>query len=237
MRKVQELVEKAPQLPSDIKWHFIGHLQSNKAKHIARIPNLFLVESLDSVKLANTLDKALPEDRAEPLRVMVQVNTSGEDSKSGVEPEECTELVRHVATSCSRLRFIGLMTIGRIGDVSPACFERLAACRDKVIEAQIPNVPSLEDFELSMGMSGDFEVAIQAGSTSVRVGSTIFGARDYGAAKVSETSQQTMATVRAAEEQAQATARAESAKPAQTEASETAPPTQEVAEANEAPKN
>ena len=179
---VQELVDKAPELPGDIAWHFIGHLQSNKAKVVARIPNLFVVESVDSAKLATALDRCVPRERA-PLRVMVQVNTSGEDSKSGVEPSEATELVRFVASECPSLKVVGLMTIGRLGDVSPECFQCLASCRDSVLAAAIQGVPGADEFELSMGMSGDFELAIQWGSTNVRVGSTIFGDRDYGASR------------------------------------------------------
>lgn len=178
---VQELVEKAPVLPPDIRWHFIGHLQSNKAKVVTQIPNLYMIESIDSVKLANAVNKHVAKvDREEKLRVMVQVNTSGETSKSGVEPGQAvTDLCLHVATQCLNLQLVGLMTIGRLGDISPECFETLAQCRDQVIAANISGVPPADEFELSMGMSGDFELAIQAGSTNVRIGSTIFGARDY----------------------------------------------------------
>mmetsp|Transcript_23346 Transcript_23346/g.41292 ORF Transcript_23346/g.41292 Transcript_23346/m.41292 type:complete len:202 (+) Transcript_23346:74-679(+) len=165
-------------MPDDVKWHFIGHLQTNKAKLIAGVKNVYVVESVDSVKLANALNKCIAADR-EPLKVMVQVNTSGEESKSGVEPAACNDLVRHVLTECAKLQFVGLMTIGRLGDVSPECFQTLASCRDSVLAANIPGAPAAEEFELSMGMSGDFELAIECGSTNVRVGSTIFGSRVY----------------------------------------------------------
>ncbi|GBG25707.1 Pyridoxal phosphate homeostasis protein [Hondaea fermentalgiana] len=178
---VQELVGKAPDLPSDIKWHFIGMLQSNKAKQIASLPNIYIVESVHSQKLANALNKHVPEDRKEKLRVLVQVNTSGEDSKSGIEPDGCVKLVTHVIEECDKLQFAGLMTIGRLGDVSPECFDLLNKCKQDVLAAH----PQLADqpFEMSMGMSGDFELAIEHGSTSVRVGSSIFGARDYAPGK------------------------------------------------------
>lgn len=125
---VQELVEKAPSLPSDIKWHFIGHLQTNKAKMVAAISNLYMVETVDSERLANALNRALP-DNASPLRVLIQVNTSGEDgtyciflgccntffaAKSGVEPSACATLARHIQSSCPKLRFSGVMTIGSV---------------------------------------------------------------------------------------------------------------------------
>ena len=175
---VQELVEKAPQMPDDTLWHFIGHLQSNKCNQLFRAcPHLAMLETVDSVKLANKLNSTLPETRVEPLRVLVQVNTSGEESKYGVEPDACTALAKHIYDSCPRLRFSGLMTIGMPDYTSkPENFETLRRCREEVCEAL-----GIEESacELSMGMSGDFEAAIEMGSTNVRVGSTIFGARDY----------------------------------------------------------
>lgn len=176
---VQELLEKAPKMPAEVKWHFIGHLQSNKAKPlIAEVSNLFLVETVDSVKIANQLDKAVAGAGRSPLNVYVQVNTSGEESKFGVEPGDCVDLAKHVHTGCSNLNFSGLMTIGMADYTStPQNFKTLTQCREAVCEEL---GLSIQDVELSMGMSGDFEQAIALGSTNVRVGSTIFGARDYG---------------------------------------------------------
>jgi len=179
---VQEILDKAPQMPEDIKWHFIGHLQSNKAKAlVSGVPNLYMVEGVDSQKVANHLDRAVSGLGRQPLKVLVQVNTSGEASKSGVEPSECLELAKHVKQECPNLRFSGLMTIGMLDYTStPENFKTLSSCREKVCkELDIPE----EECELSMGMSGDFELAIELGSTNVRVGSTIFGAREYPAKK------------------------------------------------------
>ncbi|KAK3265329.1 hypothetical protein CYMTET_25979 [Cymbomonas tetramitiformis] len=176
---VQELLEKAPQLPGDISWHFIGHLQSNKAKAIVKsIPNLQAVETVDSVKLANLLDKAVTEaEWQRKLNIFVQVNTSGEESKFGVDPADVLSLARHVHTECPGLTLSGLMTIGMPDYTSrPENFECLNNCRSTVAEEL--GIPA-QDLELSMGMSGDFEQAIEMGSTNVRVGSTIFGARNY----------------------------------------------------------
>uniref|UniRef100_A0A7S2V490 Pyridoxal phosphate homeostasis protein n=1 Tax=Fibrocapsa japonica TaxID=94617 RepID=A0A7S2V490_9STRA len=175
---VQEIVEKAPQLPDDICWHFIGHVQSNKARPLVEgVPNLWSVETVDSVKLANALNKAcMAIGREAPLGVMVQVNTSGETQKSGVAPEDCLDLARHISESCPSLKFQGLMTIGRLGDPSPDCFQCLLDCRKQVSEALGLGE---EELEMSMGMSGDLELALEMGSTNVRVGSTIFGARTY----------------------------------------------------------
>ncbi|KAJ1475912.1 hypothetical protein T484DRAFT_3137539 [Baffinella frigidus] len=172
---VQEICEKAPQMPEDIKWHFIGHLQSNKAKMLVKsVPGLFMVESVDSKKCASSLDKACEAAGRGPLQVMVQVNTSEEGSKSGCEPDEATEIARHVL-ACTRLEFKGLMTIGKLGDPNPEpYFKLLHSVRGKVAAELGVDEASLE---LSMGMSGDYPLAIQMGSTNVRVGSTIFGAR------------------------------------------------------------
>uniref|UniRef100_A0A6T8I2D2 Pyridoxal phosphate homeostasis protein n=3 Tax=Hemiselmis andersenii TaxID=464988 RepID=A0A6T8I2D2_HEMAN len=174
---VQELVGKAPELPGDIKWHFIGMLQSNKAKALVNgVPSLYMVESVHSVKTATALEKACAAaERGEKLRVLVQVNTSEEDAKSGCEPPEAVPLAKHIAESCPHLELGGLMTIGAFGDPNPEpYFAMLAKCRGEVAAALGVEPESLE---LSMGMSGDYDRAISAGSTNVRVGSTIFGER------------------------------------------------------------
>ncbi|KAG5181979.1 hypothetical protein JKP88DRAFT_269998 [Tribonema minus] len=173
---VQELIDKAPQMPEDVQWHFIGHLQSKKANGlVAKVPNLVAVETVDDDKIASKLNSACAAaGRASKLQVYLQVDTSGEETKSGVDPEGAPTLAKHVVEDCPNLELKGLMTIGAPDDFE--CFNRLAACRHEVAEALGVDAASLE---LSMGMSGDFEEAIARGSTSVRVGSTIFGARNY----------------------------------------------------------
>ncbi|KAF7121130.1 hypothetical protein RHSIM_Rhsim13G0151100 [Rhododendron simsii] len=281
---VQEILEKAPQLPEDIEWHFIGNLQSNKVKPLLRswletlpipegvllvrylgdpnefpnaqitadpansppsnsflfytpfcdfvcvkqevehlssmtrtgqafevsqllivlllnssqlcmfvisgVPNLAMVETVDDQKIANNLNRVVENIERKPLRVLVQVNTSGEESKFGVHPSGCLELVKHVSMACPNLEFCGLMTIGMPDYTStPENFKvvfllifisfgsvTLASCRSEVCEAL---GIAEEQCELSMGMSGDFELAVELGSTNVRIGSTIFGAREY----------------------------------------------------------
>lgn len=183
-------------MPKDTCWHFIGPLQSNKVNKLVKSswPSLYMVETVASTKIANKLNKVVGEliaqggdgsgegkestPRTEPLKVMVQVNTSGEDSKSGLSPGDAVvELARHVdGENCVFLELCGLMTIGRYGDTTTECFETLVDCRDEVARALGRDPTTLE---LSMGMSGDFESAIALGSTNVRVGSTIFGSRDY----------------------------------------------------------
>ncbi|KAL6058086.1 Pyridoxal phosphate homeostasis protein [Balamuthia mandrillaris] len=176
---VQELVDKAKQLPTELQWHFVGHLQSNKCKQLCAIPNLHMVETVDSVKLAKALNKAAAaatETRTSPLNVMVQINTSSEDTKSGTTPETCVEVVEEVIQTCPNLRFCGLMTIGRPGPSPEIDFRLLRDCRKRLCEKLQLNE---EEVELSMGMSSDYLTAIEEGSTNVRVGSSIFGARVY----------------------------------------------------------
>uniref|UniRef100_M1B5A7 Proline synthetase associated protein n=1 Tax=Solanum tuberosum TaxID=4113 RepID=M1B5A7_SOLTU len=166
------------QLPEDIEWHYIGHLQSNKAKQLlTAVPNLAMVHGVDNQKLANYLDRAVSSIGRQPLKVLVQVNTSGEESKSGVDPSNCIELAKHVKLDCPNLEFSGLMTIGQPDYTStPENFKTLLNCRTEVCK-----VLGMAESrcELSMGMSSDFELAIEMGSTNVRIGSTIFGPREY----------------------------------------------------------
>ena len=180
---VQELVDKSnhPLLSglSDIHWHFIGHLQRNKCNHLTAVPHLWCVETVDSERLASTLNTSWKKrEPKEQLKVFVQVNTSGEDAKHGCHPDKAAQIVRHILESCQWLEFRGLMTIGKIGhDYSQGPnpdFQQLVQTRQSVCKELGLGE---EQVELSMGMSADYETAILTGSTNVRVGSTIFGAR------------------------------------------------------------
>ncbi|KAH8732476.1 hypothetical protein GQ44DRAFT_735368 [Phaeosphaeriaceae sp. PMI808] len=184
---VQEILLKAKLLPRSIQWHMIGGLQSNKCKQLAeQIPNLWCVSSVDSAKKANELEKGrkalLEKDSsADKLRIKIQVNTSGETEKSGVEPGDALELCRHVVEKCPNLELVGLMTIGAIArskamtaETENEDFVRLRETRDEVAKGLGWEAGKLE---LSMGMSADFEGAIGMGSDEVRVGSEIFGER------------------------------------------------------------
>lgn len=192
-------------MPRSIQWHFIGGLQSTHCKTLAKIPNLFAVSSIDSAKKASLLNKARgdfltaaasseQEDdddddkrNAQRINVHIQVNTSGEESKSGCAPgPDVVQLARHVLTECPNLRLLGFMTIGAIArSVATTAenenedFSTLMAQRDLVAEELKDLLQAGEghQLELSMGMSEDFEGAIAMGSSEVRVGSTIFGAR------------------------------------------------------------
>ncbi|KAM9312867.1 pyridoxal phosphate homeostasis protein [Gastrophryne carolinensis] len=183
---VQELVEKASDtnlLSScpEIKWHFIGHLQKQHINKLVAVPNLYILETVDSAKVADKLNASwLKKGSNEKLKVMVQVNTSGEESKHGLSPSDTADLVKHIKEHCLGLEFVGLMTIGSFGhDLTQGPnpdFQLLLKQREEVCDKL--GLP-LEAVELSMGMSSDFEHAIEVGSTNIRVGSTIFGERVY----------------------------------------------------------
>eukprot|EP00931_Biecheleriopsis_adriatica_P087767 TRINITY_DN62194_c0_g1_i1.p1 TRINITY_DN62194_c0_g1~~TRINITY_DN62194_c0_g1_i1.p1 ORF type:complete len:266 (-),score=67.43 TRINITY_DN62194_c0_g1_i1:44-772(-) len=179
---VQEIVEKSPQMPGDVQWHFIGTLQSNKVGMLVKgCPGLSCLETISSEKLARAVDKAWQAAYPErPLRVMVQVNSSGEETKNGVDPKDVGELCKVIVKECEGLQLAGLMTIGApdYSGCRTEDFETLRKCRD---EAAAATGLDAESLEMSMGMSSDYENAIREGSTSVRVGSSIFGARHYPA--------------------------------------------------------
>ncbi|KAI9290799.1 alanine racemase [Neoconidiobolus thromboides FSU 785] len=176
---VQELIEKSEKLPKDVQWHFIGSLQSNKCKTLAGIQNLFAIETVSSIKTARALNNHRKELGYGKLNVFLQINTSGEESKSGLSAklEDILPAVKVITGECDYLNLTGLMTIGssensKSGDINPD-FELL-----KKLKENIDKEFKLS-LELSMGMSDDYIMAIQQGSTNVRVGSTIFGARNY----------------------------------------------------------
>ena len=167
---VDELVEKASLLPLDIKWHMIGHIQSNKCKKLLSIQNLESIHSVDSLSLATKINKIL--ENKGPKNIFLQVNTSGENSKSGINPADVVEFANFIKEKCNNLRLAGFMTIGEAGNSND--FVVLKEARKRFTDSIGANEL---DFGLSMGMSGDFEEAIIQGSTCIRVGSSIFGER------------------------------------------------------------
>lgn len=169
---VQEALDKMVALPTDVEWHMIGHLQSNKARQVAG--RFALIHSVDSVHLAKELDKRAAQQGA-AQRILVQVNIADEDSKSGFQAAETLDAVAEMA-ALEHLEVRGLMTIGPLAS-NPEdvrwVFKELRALRDTV---QM-RLPSVQPRELSMGMTGDYEAAIEEGATLVRVGRAIFGDR------------------------------------------------------------
>lgn len=170
--KIQELAAKASQLPEDIQWHFIGHLQSNKAAKAVELAHW--IHSVDSLKLLNKLDRCAGEQHKRPV-ILLEVN-SGEDAKSGVSYDELPELAK-AAKDAVNLDFRGLMTMAPLCD-DPAvwrnAFAKLQAARNELEKSLGISLP-----ELSMGMTGDLAEAVREGSTMLRIGSRLFGNRVY----------------------------------------------------------
>jgi len=172
---IQEALAKMDDLPADIEWHMVGHLQSNKARQAAG--RFTLIHSLDSMHLAEELNKQAAK-RDVCQRVLLQVNIADEDSKFGFEPAQVADATAEVA-ELEHLELRGLMTIGPlVNDPEDIrwVFRELRGLRDKV-QAQFAG---LNLRELSMGMTGDFETAIEEGATLIRVGRAIFGERHSG---------------------------------------------------------
>jgi len=171
---IQEAREKFDTLiDRHVQWHFIGHLQSNKAKYAVRMFDL--IHSVESIKLATALDKEARKI-GKVQDILIQVNISREETKSGITETGAVQLITQIS-SLEHIRIKGLMTMPPFFDAPEQArpfFHQLARLRDRIAADSIPGV-SME--ELSMGMTGDFEVAIEEGATLVRIGTAIFGAR------------------------------------------------------------
>ncbi len=168
--KVQEAESKITELGRDFaEWHLIGHLQSNKARKAVR--SFDVIQSLDSIELASRLERICEEEGRESLQVLIQVDLGGEATKNGIPEADLPALVEFVR-SCRRLALAGFMTLPPFfddPDDARPYFRKLRAIRDAFVPGG----------ELSMGMSHDFEVAIAEGATMVRVGTALFGEREY----------------------------------------------------------
>ena len=172
---VQELVAKSAEFSGGISWHFIGNLQSNKVRQIAGLVEM--IHSVDRLSLAREIDRqwGALDKRCD---VLIQVNISREASKGGTSSQELLELVTEVA-ALPQLRVKGLMTMPPFFDDPQAARPYFRALRELAREVEAAGIAGVEMRELSMGMSGDFEAAIGEGATLVRVGSALFGERDY----------------------------------------------------------
>lgn len=173
--KVQEICRKVPELPQDIHWHMIGHLQRNKVKML--MDKVVMVHSVDSAELAATISKdAVKAGIVMP--VLIEVNAAGEESKFGVAPDQTEALIREISV-LPGIKVSGLMTIAPYTDdpeTNRPYFRQLRELSVDIAEKSIDNVTMSV---LSMGMTGDFEVAIEEGATHIRVGTGIFGERHY----------------------------------------------------------
>ncbi|MFA6715174.1 MAG: YggS family pyridoxal phosphate-dependent enzyme [Victivallales bacterium] len=169
--RVQDLALKNAALPDDIEWHMIGHLQSNKVK--LAVENAAYIHAVDSVKLLQKIDRTAGELGRSP-KILLEVNISGEESKFGADAEAAAKLVKN-ALECKNASVVGLMTMAPFGAAERELhfvFGSLRRLRDELQNEFGLNLP-----ELSMGMSGDFETAIEEGATLVRIGTSIFGKR------------------------------------------------------------
>ena len=173
--KVQELCEKQPEMPSDVQWHMIGHLQRNKVKYI--VDKVALIHSVDSFRLAEEINiQAIKRKITVPI--LIEVNIAGEDSKFGVKPDDTKELVRQAA-ELSNISVRGLMTIAPYvvdPEQNRVFFRKM---RQLSVDIKNENIDNVIMDCLSMGMTGDYTVAIEEGATFVRVGTGIFGERNY----------------------------------------------------------
>ncbi len=173
--KVQELTDKYPVLPKDIKWHLIGHLQTNKVKYI--VDKVHLIHSVDSVKLASQIEKEC-EKKNIHMDILMEVNVAEEDTKFGLKYDETINVIKEIS-HFSHVHIKGLMTIAPFTENpedNRIYFKKLKQLSDEISALQIENVKMKE---LSMGMTGDYEVAVEEGATLVRVGTGIFGNRNY----------------------------------------------------------
>ena len=172
---VQEAREKVEEIGHGIQWHMIGHLQSNKAKYAVTLFDY--IHSIDGISLAREIDRRA-EQKGRRVRALVEVNLSGESSKFGIGSEAVMDLIHHVGT-LKHISIEGLMTMPPYFDEPEKArpyFIRLREFRDRI---QKEGIEGVRMDELSMGMSGDFEAAIEEGATMIRVGTAIFGERRY----------------------------------------------------------
>lgn len=173
--KVQELIDKIPQMPSDIRWHMIGHLQRNKVKYI--VGKVYLIHSVDSLRLAEEISAEAVKKQVE-VNILVEVNVAQEESKFGTTVEETATLIREIAV-LPGIHIRGLMTIAPFVENSEENRLYFRKLRQLAVDIGNKNIDNVSMNILSMGMTGDYEVAVEEGSTIVRVGTGIFGERDY----------------------------------------------------------
>lgn len=173
--KPQEIKEKYPQLPTDIRWHMIGHLQRNKIKYI--IDKVCMIHSVDSIRLAEAIDEEAKKHGI-VMPVLIEVNVAEEESKFGVHLDEAESLIRQIS-ELSNIQVQGLMTIAPFTENAEDNRIYFRKLRNLYVDIKDKNIDNVNMCNLSMGMTGDYEVAVEEGATMVRVGTGIFGARSY----------------------------------------------------------
>jgi hypothetical protein len=173
--KVQELVDKYEVLPKDIRWHMIGHLQTNKVKYI--VDKVFLIHSVDSLKLAQEISKEAVKKNV-VVDILIEVNVAGEETKFGTTCAEVKELVKEIS-KLPNICIKGLMTIAPFVENAEENRVYFSKLKELAVDIDSENIDNVSMNFLSMGMTGDYPVAVDEGATYVRVGTGIFGARNY----------------------------------------------------------
>lgn len=173
--KVQELVDKYEVMPKDIHWHMIGHLQTNKVKYI--VDKVTMIHSVDSIKLAREISKEAQKKQV-TVSILIEVNVAGEESKFGVSMEEAEPVIRKIAL-LDGIKICGLMTIAPYVEDEKKNRQYFADLKQLSVDIATKNIDNVNMNVLSMGMTGDYAVAIEEGATYVRVGTGIFGERHY----------------------------------------------------------
>ena len=173
--KVQELVEKYESMPKDIKWHMIGHLQRNKVKYI--VDKVALIHSVDSLKLAEEISREAVKKQVD-ISILIEVNIANEDTKFGVTAEAAEELIREIAP-LPGIHIKGLMTIAPYVENPDENRQYFAQLKQLSVDINHKNIDNVSMNVLSMGMTGDYMVAVEEGASYVRVGTGIFGERQY----------------------------------------------------------
>lgn len=173
--KVQELLEKIPEMPTDVRWHMIGHLQRNKVKYI--VDKVYMIHGVDSLRLAEEISKEATR-RGVTVRILMEVNVAGEDTKYGVSLQDAPALAGEIG-KLPGISLQGLMTIAPFVDDAEENRQIFAKLRQLAVDISKKNIDNVSMKVLSMGMTGDYQVAVQEGATYVRVGTGIFGERNY----------------------------------------------------------
>ncbi len=173
--KVQEIMDKYEKLPNDIRWHMIGHLQTNKVKYI--VDKVYMIHSVDSIKLAKEISKEAVKKNV-AVKVLLEVNVAKEETKFGLLTEEVLDFYKEVI-DLPGLKVCGLMTIAPYVENSEENRQHFVKLKQLMVDIESEKTDNISVGELSMGMTGDYEVAVEEGATLVRVGTGIFGHRVY----------------------------------------------------------
>lgn len=174
--KAQELSLKYSEMPKDVQWHMIGHLQSNKVKYIA--PFVHLIHSVDSLKLLLEINKQAQKNNR-TINCLLQVHIADEETKFGFSEEEVIKLIEgNVLRNLKHIKIVGLMGMATLTEDGNKIRSEFKALKTMFEKLKVVNAPTIEMKELSMGMSSDYKIAIEEGSTLIRVGTAIFGERN-----------------------------------------------------------